>query len=73
MKVLVTGHNGYIGAVRKGVDELYAAFRRYGLTEEAFMGPSYQRLKRVRGLLDSGELDSSLRWRQPVLSSAIGD
>jgi nucleoside-diphosphate-sugar epimerase len=58
--------------VRKGVEEIYDAFKRNTITEEAFSGPSYQRLKQVRGLLDSGQLDASLRWRVPALS-ASGD
>ena len=58
--------------VRKGVEEIYEAFKRNTITEEAFSGPSYQRLKQVRGLLDSGQLDASLRWRVPALS-ASGD
>lgn len=56
--------------VRKGVEEIYAAFQRHGITEESFNGPSYQRIKRVRLLLDSGELDADLRWQVPALSAA---
>lgn len=58
--------------VRKGVEEIYDAFCRNHITEDAFNGPSYQRLKQVRGLLDSGRLDASLRWRVPALT-ASGD
>jgi nucleoside-diphosphate-sugar epimerase len=58
--------------VRKGVEEIYAAFRRHSITEEAFMGPSFQRLKRVTALLEQGDLDENLRWRTPVLSAAAG-
>jgi nucleoside-diphosphate-sugar epimerase len=55
--------------VRLGVEELYAAFQRYGLSENTFAGPSYQRLKQVRKLMESGELDESLRWRSPALTA----
>jgi nucleoside-diphosphate-sugar epimerase len=58
--------------VRKGVEEIYEAFRTHTISEEAFNGPSYQRLKQVCGLLDSGRLDASLRWREPALI-ASGD
>ena len=40
--------------VRKGVEEIYEAFRRHTITRRPFTGPSYQRLKQVRNLLDSG-------------------
>jgi nucleoside-diphosphate-sugar epimerase len=59
--------------VRKGVKEIYEAFRTHDISEEVFNGPSYQRLKRVRGLLDNGELDASLRWQVPALAGASGD
>ena len=55
--------------VRRGVEQLYAIFQSRGLTEEEFLGPNCQRLKRVRSLLDSGDLDASLRWRRAVLSA----
>ncbi len=55
--------------VRKGVEEIYAAFQRYGLQEDAFAGPSYQRLKQVRALMESGELDQNLRRRSRFLTA----
>ncbi len=39
------------------------------ITKEEFLGPSCQRLMRVRSLLDSGELDTNLRWRSAALSA----
>lgn len=56
--------------VRRGVAQLYEAFQRKGLTMDDFLGPRYQRLKRVRQLLDAGELDAGLRWRSPSLTTA---
>jgi nucleoside-diphosphate-sugar epimerase len=48
--------------VRKGVDELYAAYKANGLTKEMFAG--YVRLKRIQDLLADGRIDgTSLRWR----------
>jgi nucleoside-diphosphate-sugar epimerase len=59
--------------VRKGVEEIYDAFLRHDISKEDFYGPSYQRILRVRGLLDAGELDASLRWNVPSLVAAAGD
>ena len=34
--------------VRRGVEQLYTAYRRYGLTEEEFLGTKYLRIKHVK-------------------------
>jgi nucleoside-diphosphate-sugar epimerase len=52
--------------VRRGVEELYDAYTRHGLTFEEFSGPRYLRVKRIRELQDAGDLDDDLRWRVPV-------
>jgi hypothetical protein len=56
---------------RKGVVELYEAYQRIGLGQEDFEGPKYKRIAHIRQLIQSGQLDSSLRWvvqeRGPVL------
>ncbi|HLF70911.1 MAG TPA: SDR family oxidoreductase [Dehalococcoidia bacterium] len=49
--------------VRDGVEEIYGAYRRYGLSITDFLGPRYQRIKKVRQLMETGQLDHSLRWR----------
>jgi nucleoside-diphosphate-sugar epimerase len=46
--------------VENGVEELYEAYTAQGLTAEGFT--SYLRLPRIRSLLESGQLDDSLRW-----------
>jgi nucleoside-diphosphate-sugar epimerase len=51
---------------RKGVEELYAAYKRVGLELEEFEGPRYRRLKHIKALIESGRLDEALRWREPV-------
>lgn len=48
---------------REGVRELYASFQRIGLTRDSFTDPRFTRLKWLKRLLESGRLDSSLRWR----------
>jgi nucleoside-diphosphate-sugar epimerase len=52
--------------VRRGVEELYEAYARNGLTFDEFTGSRYLRINRVRELQESGRLDDELRWRVPV-------
>jgi nucleoside-diphosphate-sugar epimerase len=50
--------------VRRGVEELYAAYTRERLTLEDLAGPRYQRIKHVLALQGAGRLDAGLRWRE---------
>lgn len=52
--------------VRKGVEQLYDAYRRYGLTEEMFLGSHFLRIKRIKELQRAGRLGDSLRWLATV-------
>ena len=52
--------------VRLGVEQLYEAYARHGLTFEEFTGTRYLRINRVRELQEAGRLDDELRWRVPV-------
>jgi nucleoside-diphosphate-sugar epimerase len=52
--------------VAAGARELYQAYRAHGLTEDEFQGRRYIRLKQIRHLIDSGAVDDTLRWKQPV-------
>jgi nucleoside-diphosphate-sugar epimerase len=54
--------------VRKGVEQLYAAYKDHGLTFEEFTGARYIRLKQIRSLMESGRLDATLRWSHPTRS-----
>ncbi len=47
---------------RRGAEQLYAAYKKIGLTLEEFEGPKYKRIDHIRQLLASNRLDSSLRW-----------
>ena len=47
--------------VRRGIEELYERFVRYGLTRDMFA--RYIRLERIQELVSDHQLDSSLRWR----------
>src|SRR5690606_41584842 len=50
--------------VRKGVEELLAAYRRVGLGLDDFVSSRYLRIKHVRELQESGKLDENLRLVQ---------
>lgn len=48
--------------VRRGVEQLYDAYRALDLTLDEFLSERYLRLKRVKSLLAEGKLDPGLRW-----------
>jgi nucleoside-diphosphate-sugar epimerase len=48
--------------LRQGIEQVYAAYRDQGLTEEEFLGPRYLRLRHLRELMHSGAVDAELRW-----------
>ncbi len=48
-------------SVREGVDELVAAYTRYGLTHDDFVSSRFVRLRRIRELLSAGLVDEMLR------------
>jgi hypothetical protein len=49
--------------VRRGVEQLYEAFKEHGLTVEDLTGSRYQRIAHIKSLLEGGRLDLDLRWR----------
>jgi nucleoside-diphosphate-sugar epimerase len=49
-----------------GVDELYDAYKRTGITFEEFTGPNYLRIKRVQELQEAGQVGDDLRRLEPV-------
>lgn len=53
-----------------GARQLYEAFAKNGLKLDEFEGPRYKRIDHIRGLLDSGRLDGSLRWTSTGVSSS---
>lgn len=55
--------------LRRGIDDLVANFERVGLRDLAWQGV---RLTRLERLIESGELDETLRFRE-AKSSAVGD
>jgi nucleoside-diphosphate-sugar epimerase len=48
--------------VRKGVEELYEAYRRFDMTADEFLGGRYVRLAEINRLQDRARLDDQLRW-----------
>jgi nucleoside-diphosphate-sugar epimerase len=46
-----------------GADELYAGFKARGLTYDTFVDKRFTRLKWLRYLLDTGQLNGALRWQ----------
>lgn len=56
--------------VRKGMEELYAAFKRYGLTQDEWEGPRYMRIRQIQKLRGEGRLDGGLRWTAPAVRGA---
>lgn len=55
--------------VRRGVEEMYEAYRDEGLTIDDFSSSRFMRVQRLRELLDGERLDSTLRWRDAVPGS----
>jgi nucleoside-diphosphate-sugar epimerase len=55
--------------LREGIEELYRAYKRAGLTREEFLGPRYYRLRTVRSLQERGLLDRDLRPRRSTIMS----
>ena len=48
--------------VRKGIEQLFEAYGRFGLTADAFLGGRYVRLSEIKRLQEAGRLDAELRW-----------
>jgi nucleoside-diphosphate-sugar epimerase len=48
--------------LRKGIEELYQAYKDGVLTKDEFLGPRYYRLRTIKGLQESGRLDLNLRY-----------
>jgi nucleoside-diphosphate-sugar epimerase len=48
--------------LRKGIEEIYQAYKSFGLTMEDFQSPKYFRVRWIRHLIETKELDNYLRW-----------
>ena len=47
----------------KGAQELYQTYQQIGLTLDDFEGKRFRRIDHITSLLDSGQLDETLRWK----------
>jgi nucleoside-diphosphate-sugar epimerase len=57
--------------VKRGAEELYAAYKRSGVTLEEFEGPRYQRVAHIRKLLAEGIVDAQLRHIPAGMQAAV--
>ena len=48
--------------VRRGVEELYEAYQKVGLTLDDFEGERFKRIAHIKKLVDDGLLTQNLRW-----------
>jgi len=48
---------------RKGVEECYAAYQKYGVTLKEFEGDKYQRLAHIKMLISTGAIGKDLRFK----------
>jgi nucleoside-diphosphate-sugar epimerase len=55
-----------VWTVRKGVEELYAAFIAEALTKADLEGARFQRIRRIQELIDAGVIDTSLQFQAPA-------
>lgn len=55
---------------RRGAEQLYAAYRRSGLTLEEFEGPRYQRIGHIQRQMSDGLLTPDLRHSRAVAARA---
>ena len=56
--------------VALGIAELYQAYRDFDLSYEAFTGPEFLRIRRIKQLQSDGRLDSNLCWTLPKEGAA---
>ena len=55
---------------KEGARELYETFNRIGLSQDNFIDKRFTRLKWLRYLLETGQLDGSLRWNEQAKAVA---
>ena len=48
---------------RRGAEELYAAYRKAGLSVEDYEGPRFKRIDHLKQLMAEGCVDATLRWK----------
>ncbi len=58
--------------VQRGMEQLYEAFKRHGLTHADFTGDRFVRIKRILKLQREGRVDGALRWQPAPVGAASG-
>lgn len=48
---------------RKGVEQCYESYRRFGLSKDDYEGIRYKRIAHILNLIDQGRLDNNLFWQ----------
>lgn len=56
---------------RRGIEELYTAYREYGLTLEEFTGLRYSRIDHIKSLKSEGKISPQLRWLEAPLAPEV--
>jgi nucleoside-diphosphate-sugar epimerase len=51
---------------RRGIEQLYQAYKTVGLKLEDFEGPKFMRIAHIKKLVGEGLLDNELRWCRPA-------
>jgi hypothetical protein len=59
--------------VRRGARQIYDSYRTVGLKRDEYEGPKYKRIAQIKYLLSSGQLDSTLRWRNATPAAVEAD
>lgn len=52
--------------VRKGIEELYAAFQKHGMSAADFDGADFFRIRHIQRLQQQGRIDDAMRWTNPA-------
>lgn len=55
--------------VRRGIVELYEAYQSHGLRLETFESSRYLRIRHVKQLLETGQIDTSLYWQNHLVTA----
>ena len=54
---------------RSGAEHIYQSYRDIGLHAEDYEGPKYKRITQLQYLLETGQLDGTMRWKVPPSST----
>jgi hypothetical protein len=57
---------------RKGIIQVYEAYKALGLTVEEFTGPRYSRIDHIKNMQSAGRISPTLRWLEAPLTPEVG-